>query len=661
MKIGTYYYPEQWPQDQWERDLDNIAAMGLQIIHLGEFAWFSLEPSPGQFTFDWLADLIESAARRDLKVILCTPTAAPPIWLTEQHPEILPVNDNKRHIRHGGRRHYNPLAPAMRDATTRIVTALADRFGKHDAIIGWQIDNEYALPFDQSDLTHRAFQDWLRDKYQTLDALNTAWGTKFWNQQYTDFNQILFPQSAVTPDAQPHQRLDACRFWSWMFADFNKLQSGILRPRIGPKRFITTNFMPFCPDCDPADMAGDLDLMSWDSYPVGKVGAQTDEAYRMGDPDGIAIMHDQMAAYHDRWALMELQPGTINWSGLPTLLYPGAVRLWLWTAFAHAAEFTTTYRYRQPLFGGEMFHHGLVGTDGVTPSPGGRQFAQVIEEIERLDLSRIPALRDSIDPGRTVGLLLDFDQLAGFATNLQMDRWDQLRLLRMFHCAISRLGLDVRILLPGKPWPKNLPLVIAPGVQMIDDALVNQFERHVTDGGHLLLTCRTGLMNRNAQFFEGLTAAPILQLIGAQIEAYDALPAGNTGKIDFDGAEYDWNVWGDLLYAEEETKVLGRYADQFYEGAAVITQKKHGRGSCTYFGVYGEQPLIDAIVEKLATQAGLSMETLPSRVKLLRRGPYRILLNYQDKPVEAPAPKNTRFIIGTRKVDPAGVAVWEEE
>lgn len=676
MKIGTYYYPEQWPREQWQRDFDSIARMGLQIVHMAEFAWFAMEPEEGKISLDWLSECLELAKARKLSVILCTPTAAPPIWLSQKYPQTLPVTMDGHTHRFGGRRHYNPLSPEMIDATKRIVTAMADRFGNHPSVIGWQIDNEFGGAFDQSATTHKAFQEWLRARYTTIDALNRAWGCQFWNTYYTDFAQILMPRKRELEYDNPHHHLDASRFWSWALARFNKVQADILKPRVGD-RFITTNFMPMHPDLNPADTAGELTLFAWDSYPVSGWDKPGDQTFRIADPAGIGMIHDQMASYNGRWGLMELQPGQINWSGVPTLVYPGAVRLWIWTAIAHGAEFVTTYRFRQPRFGSELFHHGLISTDGVTPSAGGREFSQAASELKRLDPAKFTAAPTvptvpSAAAGRkpktvagtpapvTVGLVMDFEQIWYYQILPQARRWDYGKLLRQWYGALTRLGLKVQILHAHQPIPAGLKMLVCPGVQMVSDSFVAELHKYVQEGGNLVLTCRNALMDRNGQLFEGPLAAPLLPLIGGTIDAYDGLTDGVTAKVEMDEQMFEWSIWGDLLYAEEGTKVLARYADQFYADAAAVIQKKHPKGTVTYCGVFGEQDFTSALAERLARQFEFPISPLPLRVQVCQRGAYRFCLNYQDQPCEAPAPKNAKFVIGSRTIEPAGVAVWEE-
>jgi beta-galactosidase len=307
-----------------------------------------------------------------------------------------------------------------------------------------------------------------------------------------------------------------------------------------------------------------------------------------------------------------------------------------------------------------MFHEGLVGTDGVTPSVGGREFEATIGELRRLDLSKLPPAKEEYDPQTTVGLLLDFEQLWYFKTLPQTRRWDQASWLAAWYGAICRAGLHVKILRPDSNWPSDLKMIVAPGVQMVDAALVDRWEQYALGGGHLVLTCRTGLMDRRGQLWEGPTASPILKLLGGSIEAYDSLPEGKLAEVEMDGKRYPWGVWGDILYADEDAKVLAKYTDQFYAGAAAVVRCGRGNGQVTYCGVHAEKPFVEALLEKLAVASKLNATSLPSRVHLLRRGPYQILLNYNDSAVDAPAKRGATFVIGARRVAPAGVAVWSE-
>jgi beta-galactosidase len=269
-----------------------------------------------------------------------------------------------------------------------------------------------------------------------------------------------------------------------------------------------------------------------------------------------------------------------------------------------------------------------------------------------------------VDDGRkgapVAGLLIDFEQFWWYATLPQAKRWDQRVFITQWYAALARLGFKIEVIHPNQPWPNDLAMVVAPGVQMVNDALIAQFNDYAAGGGQLILTCRTGLMDRNGQLFEGPTGQPILPLIGGTIEAYDGLPEETFGQVEMDGVKHKWGVWGDLLYAEPTTRLLAKYADQFYAGGVAVTQKKHGKGAVTYCGVYADASFTNALVEKVAATAKIPVTVLPSRVQVLRRGPYRIALNYQLVPLDAPAPRGAKFLVGSRKVDPVGVAVWEE-
>lgn len=667
MKIGTYYYPEQWPREEWARDFDNIVKMGLQIVHIGEFAWGTIEPREGEYQLDWIDECLRLADERGLDVILCTPTAVIPVWLGEKHPDVYFTG-----MRFGGRRHANHLHPAYREASRKVVEAMADRVGQHPRVIGWQIDNEFnhGERFDQSSFTHDGFRQWLRTKYDNdIGKLNHAWGNAFWNTWYSSFDQIQMPPTREPQYRNPHESIDASRFTSWSYVDYIKLQADVLKQRNGD-RWITTNFMPFFLEVDPAECRESLSLFSWDTYPISGQGkAFTDERFRIADPNQLAFIHDQMASGNGRWGLMEVQPGQINWSGYPVRPMPGAIRLLLWQAIAHRAEFITVYRFRQPNFGIEMWHDGLVQWDGITPSPGGNEFSQVIQEVRQLNEASLlqqagspstytPFARDESVP--TIGLLHEHDQLYNYAALPQAKRWNQNKLITQWHGSIERLGLNAAVTQIDRDWSK-LPVLIAPGLQMADDATVGKLYDYVRNGGHLITTGRSLLLDKHGKAPNGLYAHRLFDLLGSKITGYDSLPEETFGLIDFNGARHRWGVWTDLIEPGPNAEVLARFIDQHYAGAAAVVRNVYGNGSITHVGPIDEGTLSDAIVEDVARRMSWNVRPIPSRTKWHRlAGGLNVFLNFNPTGVEAPAGEAARFLVGTRTAGPADVAIWLE-
>jgi beta-galactosidase len=657
MKIGTYYYPEQWPAEQWPRDFDNIQKMGLQIVHLAEFAWGTIEPREGEFHFQWIEQCLQLASDRHLDVILCTPSAVVPSWLVDKHPDVLFDG-----VRFGGRRHANHLHPAYADASVKVATEMAQRFGSHPRVIGFQIDNELSGGFhDQSARTQEAFRGWLRAKYGDIDTLNRRWGCAFWNTFYTDFSQIKYPGNRDVHYRNPHEGVDAQRFWAWTYKEFSRKQADAIKPHLGEK-FVTTNFMPFFPDIDPEACADHLTLWSWDTYPIGgQVRDAKDEKFRLADPDGVGFVHDQMASFNGRWGLMEVQPGQINWSGYPVRPYPGAIRLLLWQAIAHQCEFITVYRFRQPRFGIEMWHEGLVQWDGVTPSEGGKQFSQVVAEVRQLADAGVGSA-DSYAPlprdpaTETLGVVYEHDQLFNYATLPQAKRWSQQKLVTQYHAAIHRLALHGKVVSPRSDWT-DLPIVIVPGLQMADDSMVSKLRAYVEAGGHAIVTARSFTLDKDGQAPEGLYGHRLFDLIGATIEGYDALPEETFGMVEIEGRKHRWGVWAELLKPTTAT-VIGTYIDQFYASTPAVIQNAVGQGTITYVGAIDQGSLADTVVEMLARQCRFDIAVLPKRTRMYSLQGCRVFLNFNDSAVTAPAAADAVFLIGQRRVAAGDVAVW---
>ena len=234
--LGTCYYPEHWDKSLWEDDLKRMLSVGIEVIRIAEFAWSKVEYREGEFNFDFFDEFLELAAKVGMKVIFCTPTATPPAWLTDKYPEVLNARQDGVLFRHGARRHYNYNSKKYLELTAIIVEKIAEHYAKHESIIGWQLDNEFNCEhwefYSESDSL--AFRVFLKNKYETLEKLNEAWGTMFWNQIYTSWDEIYVPRTTSFGNNNPHHLLDYKRFISDSVCRYAKLQSDILKKYIKP-------------------------------------------------------------------------------------------------------------------------------------------------------------------------------------------------------------------------------------------------------------------------------------------------------------------------------------------------------------------------------------------------------------------------------------------
>ncbi|MCU0907919.1 MAG: beta-galactosidase, partial [Rhodobacteraceae bacterium] len=266
--LGVCYYPEHWPEDWWPTDAARMREAGITWVRIGEFAWSRrIEPRPGAFDWGWLDRAIAILGAAGLKVVLGTPTATPPKWVLDRHPDMLAVDAQGRPRGFGSRRHYCFSHAGYRAECRRIVTALAERYGRNPHVAAWQTDNEYGChdtTVSYSAAALHAFRDWLAQRYQSPDALNRAWGNVFWSMEYASFDDVGLPNLTVT-EPNPAHTMDFRRFSSDQVVSFNRLQTDILRRHTDAP--LIHNYMGRITDFDHWAVGADLDVASWDSYP----------------------------------------------------------------------------------------------------------------------------------------------------------------------------------------------------------------------------------------------------------------------------------------------------------------------------------------------------------------------------------------------------------
>jgi beta-galactosidase len=656
--VGVYYYPEHWDSTQWDRDLQKIADMGFEYTHYGEFAWAQLEPEEGKYDFKWLDRAVDLAARHNLKVIMCTSTATPPVWLTRKHPDILMKNEDGTRMDHGSRQHASFSNKDYRQVSLKMIESLAAHYGKNEWIMGWQLDNEPKAYYDHGDDAQQRFRDWLKHKYTTLQALNLSWGTAFWSEWYSDFSQINVPRRSQW-GMNPHQILDHTRFVASETASFLDEQAQTIRAWISPGQWITSNYIPNFFE-GFIGMSHELDFCTYTKYMVyGDALGIGRKGYRLGDWDVIASCNDFFRPLSPCYGVMELQPGQVNWGSINPQPAPGAVRLWLWHAFAGGSKMLCTYRFRAPIYGFEQYHAGIVGWDGVTPTPGGLAYQQFIQDIRRLRKHYHPG--DPLPAGYVrskTAILFNHENIWGMEQNKQTSQWNSMGHIGKYYRTLKAFGAPVDFIRDTSDFARY-PVIITPAYQQIDRQWVEKLTAYVQNGGNLIMSCRTGHKDREGHLWEAKFAEPIHSLIGSEIEFYDLLMPHTPDTVLMENKKFDWTSWGEILAPRAGTEVWARYQGDFYAGKPAVVFRRAGKGTVTYVGVDSRSGGLERkVLTKLYALLEIPVQDYPEGVTVEYRDGFGIAVNYSDKDYELPISESAEILVGKRILEPAGVLVW---
>lgn len=648
MRLGVCYYPEHWPQSEWRNDARRMADIGLSLVRIGEFSWSHIEPSPGQFEWGWMDEAIETLANEKLSVIVGTPTATPPKWLIDRSPDILAVDRHDRARGFGSRRHYCFSSPVYRAESQRITRAFAERYGHNEAVTHWQTDNEYGChntALSYSDSALQRFREWLTVRYGSVQALNEAWGNVFWSMEYRDFSEVDLPTGAVT-ELNPSHSLDFRRFSSDMIAEFNREQVDIIR-ELSPGRAVTHNFMGYFTDFDHHTVGADLDIATWDAYPLGFLDMSPrpkDEKrrwLRTGHPDLMAFHHDLYHGCAPQWGIMEQQPGPVNWAPHNPAPNPGIVRLWTYEAFGHGAAFVNYFRWRQAPFAQEQMHAGLLRPDS-EEAPAAGEARTCAEELAQIETHQ---------RGRSdVALIFDYDDKWFLDVQPQGREYNGLNVAMEAYSGLRKLGLDVDVV-SSRADLSDYKLIVAPSLVSPGENLIERLSKL---DATLLLWPRAGSKTTSYQIPKALPPGPLQDLLPLKVTRVESLPPACPVEITTSsGVKASAKLW----FEEIEADLVPLATDERGHGAW------YQSGNIHYLATWPEEDFLREILLTLTSALNIETFDLPTDVRLSRRGDLRIALNFSD--AESPAtaaggpPDPAHYVLGGPTLGPAGIAIWK--
>lgn len=590
--FGGDYNPEQWPEETWQEDVRLMHEARVNLLSVGIFSWAKLEPSPGCFEFDWLSRILNLLHENGISVCLATATASPPPWFSRLHPESLPITETGVRLEIGSRQHYCPTHAAYREAAVRLCREIAKRYAHHPSVVMWHLNNEYAnhVPYSYDAESTANFRMWLQRRHGTLEALNRAWGTSFWSQQYGDWEEIQSPRQAPT-FVNPAQALDFCRFTNDAWRELCRLEIATVR-EFNAELPVTTNFMGnlFKP-VDQFSWAADLDLCAWDSYPD-----PTDKDFA----SFAAAGHDLTRSLRggQPFFLMEQATTQVNWRPFNALKPPGLMRAQSWQAVARGADAVMFFQWRASTSGAEKYHSAMVPHTGTKSS---RIWSEVCGLGRELD--RCGEIVDSRVPSRA-GILFDWENWWAVEMPAKPRLLSYPEILLPYYRSFHGQNIPVDFVSPVGNL-SSYDVLVAPLLYLLDEPAAENIRTFVRRGGILLMTWFGGIVDAHDRVIPGGYPGKLRELLGIRVLEWQPLEAQSTCSVDILTSEpVGCGYWADLLETDS-AEILGTFDEELLAGFPSLTRNNYGEGQAWYAASQFEPRYISSLIRYICEEKGV--------------------------------------------------------
>lgn len=567
MYYGADYNPEQWSKEIILEDMALMKEAGVNYVSINIFGWVSIQPNETTFDFtflDWLIDLLHE---NNIMIDLANGTASPPAWLVNKYPDMMPMTVHGNRLVHGSRQHYCPTSEIYRRYAATLSTAVAKRYHQHPAIVMWHINNEYTCHIHECycDRCRSRFQQWLQDKYQTIDELNRAWSTTFWSQSYGDWHEIYLPEQMPT-FKNPAQQLDYRRFISAMNLEIYQIEKEAIAAYSRDIPFMT-NLMGLHKYVNGFQWAPEMDVVSWNSYP----NPFSDMPY----PQFLA--NDLTRSLKKKpFLIMEQAPSAVNWRAVNGAKKAGRMRLWSYEAIAHGADGIMFFQWRQSRGGAEKFHSAVVPHGQPSESRVFKESCQLGNELK--ELQAIVGTSFIAD----IAVVFDWENWWALELDAKPRTLKYIHQLSRLYEALRGLNLAVDFVHPDEDI-SAYPFVIAPNLYSTHASFGDKIKDYVAGGGIFLTNFFSGIVNENDQVYLGGYPGLFKDILGITVEEFYPLKDTMHGQMTFDQQTFTTHLWEEVIHLKQ-AKVLAQFNNDDLSNTPAITCNQYGEGFAYYIG-----------------------------------------------------------------------------
>lgn len=592
--FGGDYNPNQWPKEIWEEDIRIFKKASINSATVNVFSWAKIQPSENCYDFEELDQIIEKLSTEGFDIVLATSTAALPAWMFKKYPEVARTDYDGRHHKFGQRHNACPNSLVYQKYAERLATKLAERYGENPQVTCWHINNEYGGEC-YCDNCEKAFRVWLKDKYHTIEALNKAWNMEFWGHTVYEWDEIVLPNAlsegiGYDKTAFAGISIDYRRFNSDSLLKNYMMERDAIR-KIDPTTPITTNLMGTFKGLDYFKWAKEMDLVSWDNYPSYNTPWSL-----------VAMTHDLMRGLKQQpFMLMEQTPSQQNWQPYNSLKKPGQMRAQSYQTIAHGADTIQYFQLRRSIGACEKFHGAVI-------EHVGHEDTRVFRETAALG-AELAQLSDIIGTQTQAQVAVIFDWDNYWALEYTSGPTVDLKYVEQIH-RYYRYFYEQNIAVDLVPVDADLSkykLVAAPVLYMIKEGMQERLTDFVMQGGALLTTYMSGIVDQSDNVHLGGYPGPLRELAGIWVEEIDALAPEQSNGVSLVNEELTGtsNLVSDLIHLEN-AEALAHYTSNFYAGMPAVTKNTFGDGTVYYFGGQLEDQLQDQLFKTIVEESDIT-------------------------------------------------------